>query len=623
MEQATAGHPQANEIRGDIIEFIRRTERRQKAYTEQDRYSKIIKNIKYKIKSNEAVVTMADKNAGLIIINKREYINKTETFFENNNYVEIKKNPTIKFHDTIKRQLKKQTDFLLKYNRNIKYMVPMNPKTPLLYSLIKLHKIEQPIRPIVSSISSTTDKISKFILNLFKNNINFTPAYTVKNRDELINSIQKVTFPQKYTLASFDIVNLYSNIPIAETLKIAKEIIRKDMDESDTESIMHLIEMCTSQNFCRFDDKFYQFSEGVPMGMSLSGLLADIFLNSIEKKLLDEQNEVNKNILYWRRYVDDILVVWTDSQAELDVFHNYLNTIHEKIKFTVEIEHSKNIKFLDLDISHNEKGLTFDIYRKPTQTDVIIPSDSHHYHAHKLAAFNACVHRLSTTPMSDQAKEKEIQVIKQIAIGNNFNTTTIDKVIYKHNKKNLLSNISKLQPVTNQDKAMTYKALTYPGKLAYQIKNIFKKYNITTTFRTNNTTKHMLFNAKDKIDLLEDNGVYKLSCNSCNATYIGETGRKLKDRITEHVATRDRDSHFGQHLRFNNHAFDINKNTELLHSQTKGFKLNLLEHYEINKFIAQNPDKQCLNAKVYTAKPPLYTYLKNPFPPPLPNPKNI
>ena len=134
-----------------------------------------------------------------------------------------------------------------------------------------------------------------------------------------------------------------------------------------------------------------------------------------------------------------------------------------------------------------------------------------------------------------------------------------------------------------------------------------------------NTNKQILFNAKDKIDKLENSGVYKLSCNTCDATYIGETGRRLKDRITEHVSTRINDSHFGRHLRFNEHEFDINLGAELIHPHTKGFKLNLLEHYEISKFKNQHPQTQCLNSQIYATKPPLYTYLKNPFPPPKPS----
>ena len=32
----------------------------------------------------------------------------------------------------------------------------------------------------------------------------------------------------------------------------------------------------------------------------------------------------------------------------------------------------------------------------------------------------------------------------------------------------------------------------------------------------------------------KSNVVYKISCNNCDASYVGQTGRQLKTRITEH-----------------------------------------------------------------------------------------
>ena len=34
---------------------------------------------------------------------------------------------------------------------------------------------------------------------------------------------------------------------------------------------------------------------------------------------------------------------------------------------------------------------------------------------------------------------------------------------------------------------------------------------------------------------MDNNGVYKLKCNKCDACYVGETGRAVKITIKEHT----------------------------------------------------------------------------------------
>lgn len=40
---------------------------------------------------------------------------------------------------------------------------------------------------------------------------------------------------------------------------------------------------------------------------------------------------------------------------------------------------------------------------------------------------------------------------------------------------------------------------------------------------------------KDKLDILDKNGAYSLSCGDCAATYIGQTGRKFETRFNKHL----------------------------------------------------------------------------------------
>lgn len=57
----------------------------------------------------------------------------------------------------------------------------MNSKIPDLYSLIKLHKIDQPIRAIVTSCQSPVHFLAKTLNNIILNKFNINSKFSIKN----------------------------------------------------------------------------------------------------------------------------------------------------------------------------------------------------------------------------------------------------------------------------------------------------------------------------------------------------------------------------------------------------------------------------------------------------------
>ena len=58
-------------------------------------------------------------------------------------------------------------------------------------------------------------------------------------------------------------------------------------------------------------------------------------------------------------------------------------------KFTMEEEKNNKINFLDITISKEENNISFNIYRKPTAADTVIPGDSCHPQEYKLIRYLA------------------------------------------------------------------------------------------------------------------------------------------------------------------------------------------------------------------------------------------
>jgi len=81
---------------------------------------------------------------------------------------------------------------------------------------------------------------------------------------------------------------------------------------------------------------------------------------------------------------------------------------------------------------------------------------------------------------------------------------------------------------------------------------------------------------KDK-NMLEVNKniVYKIFCNDCNASYVGQTKRQLKTRISEHVKNikleESKHSVITKHMLEKGHIFDW-KNIKIMDHETNYYK---------------------------------------------------
>ena len=112
------------------------------------------------------------------------------------------------------------------------------------------------------------------------------------------------------------------------------------------------------------------------MGSGLSPILADYFMDSIENKILNGENKITEKVGLWYRMVD-ITCLWEGNETELEKLLEMMNNVDENVKFKVEKEENKTLDFLDLSIEKHQADLKFKIYRKPTNTDVVINQSSY------------------------------------------------------------------------------------------------------------------------------------------------------------------------------------------------------------------------------------------------------
>lgn len=142
-------------------------------------------------------------------------------------------------------------------------------------------------------------------------------AFNIKNTTHLIKDLTDIPYSSKLKLASFDIANMYTNIPTNELLTIIDMTCQNNyVDENMKKNIIKLSKTVIDQNYFQFQDLTYIQSEGLAMGAPTSSVLPEFYLQYLENfkiysLLLDH------NVEGYFRYVHDILIVYNENNTNI------------------------------------------------------------------------------------------------------------------------------------------------------------------------------------------------------------------------------------------------------------------------------------------------------------------
>jgi hypothetical protein len=89
------------------------------------------------------------------------------------------------------------------------------------------------------------------------------------------------------------------------------------------------------------------------------------------------------------------LIIYDEKKTNITQTLKEFNKLQSTINFTLEKEQQESINFLDISIYRKHNNLQFTIYRKPTQTNIIIPKSSCHPFEHKMSGINYLVNRIN------------------------------------------------------------------------------------------------------------------------------------------------------------------------------------------------------------------------------------
>ena len=83
-------------------------------------------------------------------------------------------------------------------------------------------------------------------------------------------------------------------------------------------------------------------------------------------------------ILLWKRYIDDVLMLFRGSKADCEALVGWLNSIMPgTVKFKFDFFYER-IEFLDLEIIIEDGRLVANLFIKPTNEHIYLDYNSHH-----------------------------------------------------------------------------------------------------------------------------------------------------------------------------------------------------------------------------------------------------
>jgi peptide-methionine (R)-S-oxide reductase len=568
--------------------------------------------------NTEIVIKPADKGSAVVIQNRDDYITEgLRQLSDPKFYKQMSEDLTLTHNETVMITIQRLVNKNELAEETGDYLYIKAPRTPKFYMLPKIHKnkLPPPGRPIISANDCPTERISALVDHILRPYVVRITSY-VKDTTHFLQILEGTKCTNNDILVTLDVTSLYTNIPNSQGLRaVAKTLSRHRFGEEypSNQSVLSLLKLVLELNNFEFNDKHYLQVGGTAMGTRVAPSFANIFMSDFEDTHVYTWHLQPTS---WYRYIDDIFCIWPHGQETLTEFVDHLNSCHPTIKFTAESSRS-SVNFLDVTVNLEQNGaITTTLYTKPTDSHNYLRFESAHpehckehipysqflrirrictnleeFDKHSANIFTHFLRRgyppeivilalirarrqerktlLSAT--KDSTKNKNDQnlflittfnpmpnTLKQI-VSNNWDLMSRSKstrmladtnIIFGYRRPKNLKDIlvkAKLPNLTDQNKSS--RALCTDGKCRY-----CPRIDTSGKIQSKTTGRHYV--TKLNVNCKSNNLIYCISCKICGIQYVGQTKRRLMDRMREHFLTikkADPYSPIGGHYNTNQH----------------------------------------------------------------------
>ena len=197
-----------------------------------------------------------------------EYREKVRTLLsDENTYTKItdkRRNPTSRVEKDLNKLLSDIKSSSSTHDQNVKQMDPKTHQrlhstdaTPAsFYGLPKIHKPGIPLRPITSCINAPTYNVSRHLVSILSPLLE--EKYLVTNSVVFGQHVKDQPIAEDEIMVSFDVVALFTSIPVDLALQIVREKLQQDVTLTErtdisVTNIMKLLEFVLKNIFFTYE----------------------------------------------------------------------------------------------------------------------------------------------------------------------------------------------------------------------------------------------------------------------------------------------------------------------------------------------------------------------------------
>ena len=513
------------------------------------------------------VIKPSDKSKGFVLMSRSSYVEKAMNLLEDTTSYE---RCEIKVEELDKRArsvISKITTNKVPGALN-DALLPHNSRMSQFYGLPKDHKQGLPLRPVVSACGSSTSNVSLLLERILNQLLTFIPSH-LSNTEECVNMLRSLgRLPDNCIIASLDVVSLYSNIPIAESIDAAVELLEihchdVDMFYMSLSDVRKLLEFVLQSNYFEFGQSVYRQRKGLAMGNHLAPPLAIIFMSKLEQEALALSPQKPHR---YSRYIDDCILVWLYGLESLLEFVSFMNSRHPDIRFT--IEHSEQndshiVNYLDLSVSVLDGIINWELFIKPSHSGVHLSYHSAVPMEVKKSVAVEQFRRASRNASTEQGRQRGMVKIEGLLRDNGYPTEVIESA---RRRITVWREKRTPRPGPKQQRSSILKLPFVDDRLASAVRRTVRSFtkDVRVIFQRGRSLKDMLVSSRlDRPECprevsrknrrrgrpcecracdagLRDgtctvcNVVYSMRCTICESEYVGETERSVRERFKEH-----------------------------------------------------------------------------------------